>query len=395
MSPLSPYRLALFGAGALLAMAAQAVDSTPTRPQLSSANAANHTIAQYLAQSGAIGSLTTDNWNYAAGVGATSTFTANYRVAKDGTGTHTTIQAAIDKAVADGGGSVRKFISVKPGTYTEVVCVRADAPPITLYGLDGASGSTVIVFNNANPTPQSVHLPNPCTGNTSASLVGTMGSATFAVLARDFHARNLTFKNSYVEGTYVNANQSAVALALRGDRAILENVSIVGNQDTLYIGSGTATNVMRAYIRASFIQGDTDFIFGPGTAVFHGATIQSTGARIGATGSGYVFAPSTQPGNAHGFLAIGSTFNSTGGTMANTTYLGRAWDQGVASASVYLNGISPNGQVVIRDSSLCPHVRVSAPWGTSTSGRPYCSSNCSTSANRFFEYNNATLASCN
>lgn len=379
----------------MLSMAAHAVDSTATRPQLSSTQAATYTIAKYMAQAGAIGSLTTDNWDPTGGVGAISTFTANYKVASDGSATYKTIQAAIDAAVAGGGGSVRKFISVKAGTYTEVVCVPATAPPITLYGLDAASGNTVIVFNNANPTPQPAQTGNPCTGNSTATTVGTLGSATFAVKAANFQARNLTFKNSYVEGTYASANQSAVALALRGDKTILENVSIVGNQDTLYIGSSTATTVMRAYIKASFIQGDTDFIFGPGTAVFHGSTIQSTGARIGATGSGYIFAPSTQPGNTYGFLAISSTFNSTGGTTANTTYLGRAWDQGVASAADYVSGTSPNGQVVVRDTSLCPHIRSSAPWGQSTAGRPYCSSGCSTSANRFSEYNNTSPASCN
>ncbi|HEX7987031.1 MAG TPA: putative acyl-CoA thioester hydrolase [Duganella sp.] len=391
--PIPLQRLATFGGCAMLALSAHAATSTATRPQLTDAEAANHTIAKYMAQAGTIGSLTTDNWDPTGGVGAVSNFKADYAVASDGSTTYKSIGAAIQAAVANGGGSVRKYISVKAGTYTEVVCIPASAPPITLYGLDATSGNTVIVFNNANPTPQTVHAPNPCTGNSTAATVGTMGSATVAVLAQNFQARNLTFKNSYVEGTYTDANQSAVALALRGDKAILENVSIIGNQDTLYVGSGNSTTVMRAYIKSSFIQGDTDFIFGPGTAVFHGATIQSTGARIGATGSGYVFAPSTQPGNTHGFLAINSTFNSAGGTSANTTYLGRAWDQGVASASAYVNGTSPNGAVVVRDSAQCPHIRSTAPWGTSTSGRPYCSSGCATSANRFFEYNNNTT--CN
>lgn len=388
-------RLAMFGGWAMLPLTAHAVDYTiPTNPQLVATEAANHTIPKYMAQAGTIGSLTTDNWDPTGGVGPISNFKANYTVANDGSAaTFTSIGAAIQQAVKDGGGSVRKYISVKPGTYSEVVCIPATAPPITLYGLDATSGNTVIVFNNASPTPQSVHAANPCTGNSSAATVGTMGSATFAVLAQNFHARNLTFKNSYVEGTYADPNQSAVALALRGDKAILENVSIIGNQDTLYIGSNNSTNVMRAYIRSSFIQGDTDFIFGSGTAVFHGVTIQSTATRIGASGGGYVFAPSTRPGNAYGFLAINSKFNSTGGTSANTTYLGRAWDEGVSGASAYVNGVSPNGAVVVRDSALCPHIRPIAPWGAATSKRPYCSKDCTLSANRFFEYNNNT--NCN
>jgi pectinesterase len=387
--------LALLG-GSIVLTVAQAVTSTASRPQLSSSDAANFTIAKYLAQTGTVGSLITDNWDPTGGVGTVSTFTANYKVTTDGTSPYSTIQSAIDAAVAGGGGSVRKYISVQPGIYTGMVCVPASAPPITLYGLSGVSGNTVIVFGNANPMTKTVGVAsNPCAGNASAATIGTVGSATALVLAPNFQARDLTFKNSYVEGTVASPNQSAVALAVRGDKTLFENVSVIGNQDSLYIGATNGTTVMRAYFKGSFIQGDTDFIFGPGTAVFHGGTIQSTGARVGTGGTGYVFAPSTQPGNAHGFLAVGSTFNYTGGATSGSVYLGRAWDQGVSSASSYLNDSSPNGQVVIRDSILDAHVRLGAPWGTSTSGRPYCFSNCSYSANRFFEYSNTGIGSGN
>ena len=388
--------LALFCGCAILTVAAQAATSTATRPQLSSADAANYSIAKYMAQTGTIGSLTTDDWDPTGGVGAISTFTANYKVTNDGSSPYGTIQSAIDAAVASGGGSMRKYISVQPGSYTGMVCVPASAPAITLYGLSSSSGNTVIVFGNANPMTKAAGVAtNPCAGNASAATIGTVGSATVSVLAANFQARNLTFKNSYVEGTVASSNQSAVALAVRGDKAIFENVSIIGNQDTLFVGATNGTNVMRAYFKGSFIQGDTDFIFGNGTAVFHGSTIQSTGARVGAGGTGYVFAPSTQPGNAYGFLAIASTFNYAGGASAGSVYLGRAWDQGVSTASSYLDGSSPNGQVVIRDSSLDAHVHLGAPWGASTSGRPYCSSNCGHSANRFFEYDNTGVGSGN
>jgi pectin methylesterase-like acyl-CoA thioesterase len=39
-----------------------------TRPQLTDADAANYTIAKYLAQMGTLGSLTTDNWDPTAAV---------------------------------------------------------------------------------------------------------------------------------------------------------------------------------------------------------------------------------------------------------------------------------------------------------------------------------------
>ncbi len=392
-------RLGVLGAAiafyGMVCLPAHAVSSTSTRPQLSSTNAANYTIAKYMAQAGTLGSLTTDSWDPTGGVGAISGFTANYKVASDGTATYKTIQAAITAAVS-AGGSTRKYISVKAGTYSEVVCVPSSAPPITLYGLTSTSGDTVIVYNNSNLTPKSTGTAtSACASNSSSSTVGTAASATFTILSKSFNARNLTFKNSYVEGTYSGSNQSALALSVRGDKAIFENVSIIGNQDTLYIGAGSYTAVIRAFFKSSFIQGDTDFIFGHGTAAFYGCTIQYTGARLGSGTASYIFAPSTRPANTYGFLVISSTLNYTGSVSSASIYLGRAWDEGVGSLSNYVNGTSPNGQIVIRDTSIGAHIRLASPWYKSTVSRPYCSTSCTYSANRFFEYNNSGTGSGN
>ena len=68
--------------------------------------------------------LTTDNWDPTAGVGDVSTFTPTYTVAATG-GTHTTVQAALDAAVA-AGGTTRIYIKVNPGTYRETVCHQVE-----------------------------------------------------------------------------------------------------------------------------------------------------------------------------------------------------------------------------------------------------------------------------
>lgn len=384
--------IATSGAAIFLSVTASAATNTSTRPQLSSTSAKDYTVATYMASFGTIGSLTTDNWDPTAGVEDSRKFAADYKVASDGTAQYRTVQSAINAAVA-AGGVARKYISVKAGTYTELVCVPSSAPPITLYGLDPVSGDTVIAYGNANPTPAAGARTNQCVGASISSTIGTLRSSTVAVLASNFQARNLTFENSYVEGTYASSNQSAVALAISGDKAIFENVSIIGNQDTLYVGAPSITNVIRAYFTDSFIQGDTDFIFGPGTAAFNGCTIQYTATRLGPGAVSFIFAPSTSPGNPYGFLAINSTFNFQGAASNNSIYLGRAWDEGVPGVSGYINGTSANGQVVVRDSTLAGHIRIAAPWGASTAARPYCSENCAYSANRFSEYNNAGAGS--
>src|SRR4029077_153071 len=96
------------GSAGASGMCASPIASTSTRPQLTSTEAASYTIAKSLAQTGAFTSLTTDNWDPTAGLGNASSFTANYTVAADGSGTHTTVQAALN-AVS---GSARRYILV-------------------------------------------------------------------------------------------------------------------------------------------------------------------------------------------------------------------------------------------------------------------------------------------
>jgi pectinesterase len=106
-------------------------------------------------------------------------------------------------------------------------------------------------------------------------------------------------------------------------------------------GASSAAVVMRTYFTGSFIQGDTDFIFGHGAAVFNASTIQYTPARKGSNASD-VFIPSTRPGSSDGFLVTGGTLNSPGDARSNTNPLGRAWDESRDSLANSANGSPPN-----------------------------------------------------
>lgn len=338
-----------------------------TRPQLGATDAASYTLATYFAQAGVLGALVTDNWDPSAGVDL-SVATPTFTVAADGSGTHTTVQAAITAAVALGG-TTRIFILVKAGTYNESVCVPTGGPLITLYGTDSDASKVVIVAGHSNPEPKAAGVSaNPCNANLTGVTYGTSGSATFAAYANGFQAKNLTFANSYDE-TLAGANQQAVAVMTQGDRLVFDNVRALGNQDTFYAKTPNVTTVSRVYVKNSYIEGDVDFIFGRASLVVDGSTIKYLTARQGTKG-GTVVAPSTAPGNPHGFLIVNSTFTADATTPAGLIYLGRAWDEGVTTGT-YVAGTSPNGQALIRDSILGGHVRSAGPWATSTSGRVF------------------------
>jgi pectinesterase len=362
------------------------------RPQLTAAEAASHTVLQYLARAGAIGALQTDDWDPTGGVGDVGTFTPRFTVAASG-GTHTTIQSAVDAAVSAGGAD-RIFIAVGAGTYREMVCVPSTAPAITLYGTNADASATVIVNDNYSGKPKtSGQSANPCNPNLTGATYGTSGSATFAAYGKGFEAKNLTFSNDTDEGAVgATSGVQAVALMTQGDKLVFDNVRVLGNQDTLYVKSPGPGVVARAYFKDCYVEGDVDFVFGRGTAVLDGCEIKYLTSRV-AAGSGNVVAPSTDARNERGILVIHSRLTA-GPSPAGTAYLGRAWDEGAGDLAGYAmaiaTGIYPNGQVLIRDSVLEAQVRPRDPWrAAATTDRPYSSIAGAYPANRLYEYDNS------
>jgi pectinesterase len=346
-------------------------------------------VLQYLAQAGNLGTgLVRDDWDPTGGVGDVSTFVADFTVASTG-GTHTSVQAAVTAAVS-AGGSARRFIELAPGTYREVVCVPAAAPPLTLFSRDADASRTVIVFDNNSGKPKEVGTPaNPCNPSLTSATFGTSGSATFAAYAPEFHAKNVSFVNDTNEATATGGLQ-AVALMTQGDRQIFENVRVLGNQDSLLLKTPNVDTVLRAYLKDCFVEGDTDFIFGRATFVLDGCTIHSLTSR---TAGGVVLAPSTDARNPFGILVTRSTFTADATAGVSSTHLGRAWDESQVDVATYTtnvsSGVYPNGQALVRESTLGPHIQITGPWrSAATTDRAFSSVPGAVPANRFYEFGN-------
>jgi polygalacturonase len=181
-------------------------------------------------------------------------------VAADGTGDYWSIQRAIDVAPAAGA-----VISVAPGTYRERL--RITRPGMRIRSPYEDASRTVVVFDASAGTAGS-----------------TLKSATVEVQASDFLAENLTFANDW-NATHPQLPQGSQAVALKviGDRAVFRNVRVLGNQDTLYVGStdcegpnGRPCTPARAYFERCHVEGNVDFVFGDGKAFFEDCTIHST-----------------------------------------------------------------------------------------------------------------------
>jgi pectinesterase len=293
------------------------------------------------------------------------------------------------------GGTDRIYIAVSPGTYREVVCVRPTAPPITLYGTGADPTQTVIAYDNYNGEATDAGTPtNACTG-TSAGTYGTAGSATFAEFADQFEAANLTFSNDTTVATLdATSGSQAVALMTQADKIVLDDVQVLGHQDTLYLETPSAGTVVRVYVKDSTITGDVDFVFGGATSVLDGCTIEFVNDR---KSSGSVLAPDTDARNPYGILVTGGSIT---GPVPGVVGLGRAWDRSCVSISNYVSscvpsGAYPNGQAVVRGAMLGDAIAAD-PWGAAaTTMRPFCNTAWACApdagdcpANRLFEYEN-------
>ncbi|GEC09253.1 hypothetical protein SSP24_69080 [Streptomyces spinoverrucosus] len=259
-------------------------------------------------------------------------------VAKDGSGQYSTVQAAVNAVPANN--PSRVVIAVKPGTYRETVKVPSNKPHLTIQGTGGSRKDTVIVYNNAAGTPK----PD------GSGTYGTSGSATVAVEADDFQARNLTITNDFDE----RANQGlsghqAVALRTAADKVFLDSIIVNGDQDTLLLDTAAKDRLGRVYLTNSYVTGNVDFVFGRATAVID-RSILTLKKRWDGTSAGYITAPST-PADRKGFLINRSTVN--GDVSAASFFLGRNWHAG--------GDASLRPQTTVRNSTLSAAIKPT-PW---------------------------------
>lgn len=223
-------------------------------------------------------------------------------VAADGSGDYKTVQDGIDALREDGG-----IVSIKPGIYREVVHIAK--PHVRLQGMADDPKKVEIVY-----------------GNSAYSSGGTFHSATAFVTGNDFYAENLTFQNDYSQkyGLQPQGSQ-AIALSVRGDRAVFRNVRFLGAQDTLFAASRSCETdsgpciPARQYFSNCYIEGNVDFIFGDALALFDHCQI-----HVIAHPQVYITAQSKRyPEQQSGYVFNHCTI--TADEQAGKVFLGRPW----------------------------------------------------------------------
>ena len=222
-------------------------------------------------------------------------------VSRDGTGEFRTIDEAIEvcRAFMD----YTKVIYVKKGVYKEKLIIPSWLINITICGED--RDNTIITWDDH------ANIKMPVGGLDSEAAVKGKPMGTFRTYTLKVQGNYITLKDITIENNAAKLGQ-AVALHTEGDHILVQNCRLLGNQDTIYTGVGGT----RVAFYDCYIEGTTDFIFGPSIAWFQNCEIHSKA-------NSYITAASTPAGQKYGYVFYKCRL--TADKDVDKVYLGRPW----------------------------------------------------------------------
>lgn len=238
---------------------------------------------------------------FAAAVASAAPGTRTFTVARDGSGNYPSVQEAVNASPNYPEKDI--VIFVKNGVYREKLVIPPTQSRITIVG-ESRDG---VVITNSDYSGKT---------DSAGRKFTTFTSYTCLIQANNITCENITFENAS------GPVGQAVAMHVEGDRCIFRNCRFLGNQDTL-LAAGESS---RQYFVDCWIEGTTDFIFGPATAVFERCTIESKK-------NSYVTAASTPATREYGFVFLDCTLIAD--SAGRQVYLGRPWRLYASTAFIH------------------------------------------------------------
>lgn len=217
----------------------------------------------------------------------TSFITERYVVDCNGNGDFTTIQACLDALPSKP--AAWRTVRIMPGVYREKVTLDVYKDKVAILGY----GARIVWDDFSGKIVDGYEMT-------------TYDSYTMSLQSDEVYLAGLTVEND------AGRVGQAVALETRGDRIWIDRCRLVGNQDTFF----TKGYVSRVYVIDSYIEGTTDFIFGPSIVLFDNCTIHGKA-------DSYITAASTTERNKYGYVFRNCRI--TADDSVSKLYLGRPW----------------------------------------------------------------------
>ena len=214
-----------------------------------------------------------------------------YVVDCNGGGDFTSVQACFDALPSKS--AAWRTVRIMPGTYREKVTLDVYKDKVRIVGVGGRDSVRIVWSDFSGKVVDGYELT-------------TYDSYTMSLQADDVWLEGLTVAND------AGRVGQAVALETRGDRIRIERCALIGDQDTFF----TKGYVSRVHVVDTYIEGTTDFIFGPSIVLFDGCTIHCKA-------DSYITAASTTERNKYGYVFRDCRVTAADGVTK--VYLGRPW----------------------------------------------------------------------
>lgn len=215
-----------------------------------------------------------------------------YVVDCSGGGDFASVQACFDALPSKP--AAWRTVRIMPGTYREKVTLDVYKDKVHIVGAGATPDEVRIVWDDFSGRVVDGYE------------LTTYDSYTLSVQADDVRLENLTVEND------AGRVGQAVALETRGDRILIEGCRLLGDQDTFF----TKGYVSRVHVVDTYIEGTTDFIFGPSIVLFDGCTIHCKA-------DSFITAASTTERNRYGYVFRSCRVTAADGV--EKLYLGRPW----------------------------------------------------------------------
>lgn len=215
-----------------------------------------------------------------------------YVVDCNGGGDFASVQACFDALPSKP--AAWRTVRIMPGTYREKVTLDVYKDKVRIVGAGATPDEVRIVWDDFSGKVVDGYE------------MTTYDSYTFSVQADDVWIEGLTVAND------AGRVGQAVALETRGDRILLRDCALLGDQDTFF----TKGYVSRVHLENCYVEGTTDFIFGPSIVLFDDCTIHCKA-------DSYITAASTTERNKYGYVFRNCRVTAADGVTK--LYLGRPW----------------------------------------------------------------------
>ena len=285
-----------------------------------------------------------------------------------------TVQAALNYAMKDVAANDPLTITVRNGTYTELLYLRGKNN-VTIVGesRDGA----VIQYTNYDS------LNSGTGGSQSPDSPATSGGrSVMLVEAADMLTLDtLTLRNTTLRSSAISAQAEAIYFNSDSGRLVAKNAAFHSEQDTLNLKG-------YAWFYRSLVTGNVDFIWGGSrAALFEESEIRSVGDTTSATGGGYILQARVPNATDKGFVFLNSslTHGPGPGPLHGDVPDGATW---LARSP---GGTATWDNIAFINTRMDTHVAAAGWAGAGVNGQPAPNPVTPTAASGWREYGSTTL----